>query len=84
MPSPRARHLNQSLTITAQLKSLPSGELQTKPDGTQISVQDVATKMISISDNTAADMLISLVGRPAVEAALPRAAWLTRAEIDRF
>ena len=61
---------NQPLTITAQLKSLPSGELQTKPDGTQISVQDVATKMISISDNTAADMLIDLVGRPAVEAAL--------------
>ena len=61
---------NQPLTITAQLKSLPSGELQTKPDGTQISVQDVATKMISVSDNTAADMLINLVGRPAVEAAL--------------
>ena len=61
---------NQPLTITAQLKSLPSGELQTEPDGTRISVQDTAAKMISISDNTAANMLISLVGRPAVEAAL--------------
>jgi beta-lactamase class A len=61
---------NQPLTVTAQLKSLPSGELQNEPDGTQISVQDTAAKMISISDNTAANMLISVVGRPAVEAAL--------------
>ena len=61
---------NQLLTVTAQLKSLPSGQLQNEPDGTQISVQDTAAKMISISDNTAANMLINLVGRPAVEAAL--------------
>jgi beta-lactamase class A len=30
-------------------------------------VQDAAAKMISISDNTAADMLIKLLGRPAVD-----------------
>ncbi len=63
-------HWNQRLTVTAQLKSLPSGELQNEPDGTQISVQDTAVKMISISDNTAANMLINLVGRPAVDTAL--------------
>jgi beta-lactamase class A len=63
-------HWRQRLTVTAQLKSLPSGELQNEPDGTQIPVQDTAAKMISISDNTAANMLISLVGRPAVQAAL--------------
>ena len=61
---------NQPLTVTAQLKSLPSGELQDEPDGTQISVQDTAAKMISVSDNTAANMLINLLGRPAVETAL--------------
>ena len=61
---------NQPLSVTAQLKSLPPGELQNEPDGTQISVLDTAAKMISISDNTAADMLINLVGRSAVEAAL--------------
>ena len=59
---------NQDLTVTAQLKSLPSGQLQDDPDGTQISVLDTAAKMISISDNTAANMLINLVGRPAVQA----------------
>jgi Beta-lactamase enzyme family/ORF 12 gene product N-terminal len=58
------------LTVNAQLKSLPSGVLQNEPDGTQISVLDAATKMIAISDNTATDMLINLVGRSAVEAAL--------------
>jgi beta-lactamase class A len=61
---------NQPLTVTAQLKSLPPGELQDEPDGTQISVLDTAAAMISLSDNTATDMLIHLLGRPAVEAAL--------------
>jgi beta-lactamase class A len=61
---------DQPLTVTAQFKSLPSGVLQNEPDGTQISVRDAAGKMISISDNTAADMLINLVGRSEVEATL--------------
>jgi hypothetical protein len=59
----------QALTVTARLKSA-GPVLQYEPDGTRISVRDTATRMISISDNTASDMLISLVGRPAVEAAL--------------
>ena len=61
---------NQPLTVTAQFKGLPPGDLQNEPDGTQISVLDTAAKMISVSDNTATDMLINLVGRSAVEAAL--------------
>jgi Beta-lactamase enzyme family/ORF 12 gene product N-terminal len=60
---------NQQLTITSQVKSLPSGNLQYDPDGTRISVRNVASNMISISDNTAANMLLALVGRDAVEAA---------------
>jgi hypothetical protein len=59
---------NQPLTVTAPLKSLPSGQLQDDPDGTQVSVQDTAAKMISISDNTASNMLINLMGRSAVQA----------------
>ena len=61
---------NQPLTVTEQLKSLPAGELQDEPNGTQVSVLDTAAAMVSLSDNTATDMLINLVGRPAVEAAL--------------
>jgi len=60
---------NQQLTITSQVKSLPSGKLQNDPDGTKVSVRQAAADMISISDNTAADLLITLLGRTAVEAA---------------
>jgi beta-lactamase class A len=58
----------QELTVTDALKSGGSGSLQDVPAGTRISVQQTAAKMISISDNTAADMLIHLVGRSAVQA----------------
>jgi beta-lactamase class A len=59
---------NQELTVTAAVKSGGSGSLQDVPAGTRIPVRQTAAKMISISDNTAADMLIHLVGRPAVQA----------------
>lgn len=58
------------LTITDQVRSLPTGELQELPAGTEVTVAEAATKMISISDNTATDMLIDLVGRDSVEAAV--------------
>ena len=48
-------------------KSLPSGMLQTWPDGSRLTVQTLATLMISVSDNTATDILINLVGRELVE-----------------
>ncbi|WP_207376964.1 serine hydrolase [Arthrobacter sunyaminii] len=58
------------LTVTDDLRSLPSGELQDAPAGTAVTVRDAAQKMISISDNTATDLLMHAVGRPAVEQAL--------------
>ena len=60
---------DQRLTLTSQLTSLPSGELATEPAGTQVTVLQAAQDMISSSDNTAADLLITLVGRTAVESA---------------
>jgi hypothetical protein len=56
------------VTIEERWKSLPSGVLQDQPSGTMLPVSEVAGKMISISDNTAADHLIRLVGRERVEA----------------
>jgi Beta-lactamase enzyme family len=53
-------------------KSLPSGILQTWFDGALLTVQTLATLMISQSDNTATDALIHLVGREQVEAFAPR------------
>ena len=75
-------HWNQLLTVSAQLKSLPSGELQDEPDGTRISVQDTAAKMISISDNTAANMLIELGAGPRSRRRSPRPGWPSPA-LDR-
>ena len=49
-------------------KSLPSGCLQTWPDGTCLTLETLATLMISISDNTATDALIHILGREPVEA----------------
>ncbi|HTZ25338.1 MAG TPA: serine hydrolase [Streptosporangiaceae bacterium] len=60
---------DQRLTLTSQLESLPSGNLATEPAGTQVTVLQAAEDMISSSDNTAADLLLTLVGRTAVEAA---------------
>jgi beta-lactamase class A len=53
-------------------KSLPSGLLQTWPDGSLLTLQSLAALMISQSDNTATDSLIYLVGKEAIEAVAPR------------
>jgi Beta-lactamase enzyme family/ORF 12 gene product N-terminal len=60
---------NQRLTLTSQLTSLPSGDLAAEPAGTQVTVMQAAEDMISSSDNTAADLLLTLAGRTAVESA---------------
>lgn len=49
-------------------RSFPSGMLQDWPDGAPLTLHTAATLMISISDNTATDLLIDAVGREAVEA----------------
>lgn len=59
-----------ALTVTDDVKSLPSGELQDVPSGTTVTVQDAAAKMIAISDNTATDLLMATVGPAALEQAL--------------
>jgi len=52
--------------------------LQAAPEDATFTVEHVATQMIAISDNTAADMLIDLVGRSAVEKQF--ATWTDHAE----
>ena len=65
---------DQTLTVQDAVKSLGNGagSLQFAAPGTVVSVEQTAMSMISISDNTAADMLIGLVGRNAVEAQVRR------------
>lgn len=60
------------VALDPRWKSLPSGQLQDWPDGTPVTIATLAHLMISISDNTATDALVRLVGREAVEAVTPR------------
>lgn len=63
-------------------KSLPSGQLQDWPDGTPLTIATLANLMISISDNTATDALVRIVGRDAVETVTPtNAPFLTTREL---
>lgn len=60
---------DDKLAIRDDWKSLPSGEFQNEPAGTEFTLRQFAEKMISISDNTAADHLLLHLGRSNVETA---------------
>jgi beta-lactamase class A len=55
--------ISRRVTLEAYDKDYGSGELCDAPVGTTYSVSDLLEKMIDISDNTATNMLIRLVGR---------------------
>lgn len=52
--------------VPLEVRSLPSGIAQNWPKGAPVTLHTLATLMISISDNTAADQLLAIVGREAV------------------
>ena len=66
--------------LETERASLPTGMLQSYPDGHPLTIATLAAMMISISDNTATDALIELVGRDRVEAAAGIEPVLTTAE----
>ena len=56
--------------VPLTVRSLPSGQMQDWPQGSPVTLHTLATMMISISDNTATDQLMAVLGRNAVEAEL--------------
>jgi hypothetical protein len=56
------------VTLDESNYSLPGGITQNAEPGSTLTVSELAQRMIEISDNTATDHLIALVGRQAVEA----------------
>jgi beta-lactamase class A len=54
--------LDETLTMQQGMIAGGSGNLQYKPAGTQYNALEVVTKMITISDNTATNMLIARLG----------------------
>ncbi|HEY8545330.1 MAG TPA: serine hydrolase [Acidimicrobiales bacterium] len=63
---------DQTLTVLQEEKSVGNqeGSLQFVDPGTVVTLEEAATLMISISDNTAADLLVDLVGQDAIQARL--------------
>ena len=74
---------DQVVPLAPSWRSLPSGQLQDWPDGTPLTIATLANLMISVSDNTATDALIRLVGREAVEAVPPIPRFSRRASSSR-
>jgi beta-lactamase class A len=56
--------------IALETKSFPSGMMQNWPQGSPVTLYTLASMMISISDNTATDQLIAVLGREAVTQAM--------------
>lgn len=57
--------------VTLDGSELPGGGYTAKPAGTKVPLRELATQMISISDNSATDILLKTLGRAKVEAMLP-------------
>ncbi len=64
--------LDDVILLKENEKSLPSGILQNWPDGSPITISTLANLMISISDNTATDILIRQLGRDNIEKIAPQ------------
>ncbi|MBK7538167.1 MAG: serine hydrolase [Myxococcales bacterium] len=61
---------DKKLPIRDESKSLPSGIMQDVAAGTEYTLREYATQMISISDNTATDHLIEFIGDAGLARAL--------------
>lgn len=60
-----------SEVVTLDGSALPGGGYAQQPKGTRIPFRELAERMISVSDNSATDILLFNLGRPKVEAMLP-------------
>ncbi|MEP9400643.1 serine hydrolase [Sphingomonas silueang] len=58
-------------TVTLDGAPLPGGAYTRQPKGTRVSYRELAERMISVSDNSATDILLFDLGRDKVEAMLP-------------
>jgi hypothetical protein len=62
----KAGRRNWSDVVPLTEKSFPSGQMQDWPEGSPVTLHTLATLMISISDNTATDQLIAVLGKEAI------------------
>ena len=62
--------LNHRVTLMPRDRDWGSGDIADAPIGSTFPVSELLTQMIAVSDNTAANMLIRLVGRPNINATM--------------
>jgi len=60
--------LEETVVLTERTRAFASGFLHQWPEGTPLTLLSVAALMISVSDNTATELLMQRLGRAAVEA----------------
>lgn len=72
------------IKLNENYKSLPSGILQNWPNGTPLTLKSLANLMISISDNTATDLLLNYLGKKNIEKYAPRRTWPFLSTLEFF
>jgi len=70
--------------VTLDAGPLPGGTYTQMPAGTKVSLLELAQKMISISDNSATDILLATLGRAKVEAMMTQIGWQSPARNRPF
>ena len=70
--------------VTLDGGQLPGGTYTQMPAGTKVSLLELAQKMISISDNSATDILLTTLGRAKVEAMMGEVGWQNTARNRPF
>jgi hypothetical protein len=65
-----SRRWEDLLRLASRNRSLPSGIMHTWPEGSPLTLHTAAVLLVSLSDNTAADLLLAELGRDRVEASL--------------
>lgn len=63
-------HWDDEVEVRDDLRVHSSAKLEKVPAGTKMTLQDLAADMISVSDNTATDLVLLHVGRSVVESSL--------------
>lgn len=75
------RRWDDAVTLTGM--SLPGGAYTFRAKGTKISLRELAERMISVSDNSATDVLLTEIGRERAEAMLPVIGFTDTADRNR-
>jgi beta-lactamase class A len=76
------RHWDDVVTLDGA--PLPGGSYADKPAGTKATLREIAERMISVSDNSATDILLATLGRDRIEAMLPVVGFRTAARDRPF